>query len=149
MIKALLNRLSGHQPFAQHELHLKYKVDFLNSVFLLATVVAFGMGFYRWQYSPLMGAIDFGFSLIGLAALYYLKRHREQVEFVSTVAIVQGIIALSKAFERSVVAEGVETDAHYQTLLQMGCEIGQGYDIARPMPASAVPAWLLASGAVA
>lgn len=88
MIKTLLNRLSGYQSFAEHELHLKFKVDFLNSVFLLAVVVAFGMGFYRWQYSPLMGMIDFGFSLIGLAALYYLKGHREKVEFVSTVAIV-------------------------------------------------------------
>lgn len=88
MIKKSLKVLAGSQSFAKHELHLKYRVDFLNSVFLLAAVIAFGMGFYRWQYSPLMGMIDFGFSLIGLAALYYLKRHREQVELVSTVAIV-------------------------------------------------------------
>lgn len=52
MIKALLNFLARSQSFAEHELHLKFKVDFLNSVFLLAVVIAFGMGFYRWQSLP-------------------------------------------------------------------------------------------------
>ncbi len=56
-------------------------------------------------------------------------------------AIVQGIIALAKAFERQTVAEGIETAAHYQALLEMGCELGQGYAIARPMPASELVNW--------
>ncbi len=56
-------------------------------------------------------------------------------------AIVQGIIALASAFERQTVAEGIETAAHYQLLLEMGCELGQGYGIARPMPANELPAW--------
>jgi diguanylate cyclase (GGDEF)-like protein/PAS domain S-box-containing protein len=56
-------------------------------------------------------------------------------------AIVQGIIALAKAFERQTVAEGIETSAHYQALLDMGCELGQGYAIARPMPASEMMNW--------
>jgi diguanylate cyclase (GGDEF)-like protein len=59
-------------------------------------------------------------------------------------AVVQGIIALAKAFDMSVVAEGVETEAHYQALLQMGCEVGQGYGIARPMPADELVAWRVA-----
>lgn len=88
MLKTLFNLLFRNQSFTEREAHLKHKVDFLNSVFLLAVVIAFGMGFYRWQYSPLMGMIDFSFSLFGLAALYYLKWHREQIELVSTVAIV-------------------------------------------------------------
>lgn len=49
-------------------------------------------------------------------------------------AIVQGIIALAHAFERHAVAEGIETDEHFKTLLTMNCEIEQGYCIARPMP---------------
>ncbi|MDD2760281.1 MAG: EAL domain-containing protein, partial [Methylomonas sp.] len=49
--------------------------------------------------------------------------------------IVQGIIALARAFERRVVAEGVETERHSLTLLKMGCEWGQGYGIAKPMRA--------------
>ncbi len=57
------------------------------------------------------------------------------------MAIVQGIIALAKAFGRQTVAEGIETKEHYQALLDMGCEIGQGYGIARPMPAEDLAGW--------
>ncbi|MDP2825527.1 MAG: EAL domain-containing protein [Sulfuritalea sp.] len=56
-------------------------------------------------------------------------------------AIVQGIIALARAFDMRIVAEGVETEAHYQALLQMGCEVGQGHGIARPMPAADLVRW--------
>ncbi len=56
-------------------------------------------------------------------------------------AIVLGIIALSRAFELKTVAEGIETEAHFHTLLGMGCDIGQGFGIARPMPASALAEW--------
>ncbi len=51
------------------------------------------------------------------------------------LAIVQGIIALARTFRLEVVAEGIETAEIYRKLLDMGCEIGQGYGIARPMPA--------------
>jgi len=51
-------------------------------------------------------------------------------------AIVQGVIALAKAFGQKTVAEGIETLEHIPILLEMGCEFGQGYAIARPMPSS-------------
>jgi EAL domain-containing protein (putative c-di-GMP-specific phosphodiesterase class I) len=57
-------------------------------------------------------------------------------------AIVQGVIALAKAFDRKIVAEGVETEELFHALLELGCEYGQGYGIARPMPASQLPVWL-------
>ncbi|MCB1916171.1 MAG: EAL domain-containing protein [Rhodocyclaceae bacterium] len=57
-------------------------------------------------------------------------------------AIVEGVIGLSRAFHRQVIAEGVESDAHVARLLELGCELGQGYGIARPMPADAVPGWV-------
>ena len=56
-------------------------------------------------------------------------------------AIVQGIIALAHAFDRQTVAEGVETENHYRVLLDMGCELGQGYGIARPMPPDMLMNW--------
>ncbi len=61
---------------------------------------------------------------------------RNMLNVAGDRAIVQGIIALAKAFGLGVVAEGIENDEIYQSLLGMGCEIGQGYGIARPMPAS-------------
>jgi EAL domain-containing protein (putative c-di-GMP-specific phosphodiesterase class I) len=57
------------------------------------------------------------------------------------MAIVQGVIALATAFGRQTIAEGIESEAHYATLLEMGCEAGQGYGIARPMPAEELANW--------
>ena len=40
------------------------------------------------------------------------------------------------------IAEGVETIAYGKTLLHLGCELVQGYGIARPMPASKASEWV-------
>jgi len=66
---------------------------------------------------------------------------RDMLEDKGDKAIVQGIIALARAFERQTVAEGIETEVHYQALLDLGCELGQGYGIARPMPANELMNW--------
>jgi diguanylate cyclase (GGDEF)-like protein/PAS domain S-box-containing protein len=65
----------------------------------------------------------------------------DMLEFKGDHAIVQGVIALANAFGRRVVAEGVETEAQYSALREMGCESAQGYWIARPMPASELSVW--------
>jgi EAL domain-containing protein (putative c-di-GMP-specific phosphodiesterase class I) len=57
-------------------------------------------------------------------------------------ALVQAVIGLAQAFGREVVAEGVETHEHAAVLGAMGCDIVQGYGIARPMPAADLPAWV-------
>jgi PAS domain S-box-containing protein len=57
-------------------------------------------------------------------------------------SIVESVIHMARAFNRNVVAEGVETMEHARALLQMGCHQVQGYGIARPMPADSVPAWI-------
>jgi EAL domain-containing protein (putative c-di-GMP-specific phosphodiesterase class I) len=44
-----------------------------------------------------------------------------------------------------VVAEGVETEDVLDALRLAGCDSAQGYLIARPMSAAALPAWLVAS----
>ncbi|MES2148277.1 MAG: EAL domain-containing protein [Pseudomonadota bacterium] len=55
--------------------------------------------------------------------------------------IVEGVIQLARAFRRKVVAEGVETQAHGEALLALGCHVAQGYGIARPMPAGLLQDW--------
>ncbi len=57
-------------------------------------------------------------------------------------AIVEGVIGLARTFQCVVIAEGVESPAQARTLLEMGCNIGQGTGIAAPMPAAAVSAWI-------
>jgi diguanylate cyclase (GGDEF)-like protein/PAS domain S-box-containing protein len=59
----------------------------------------------------------------------------------SDLSIVNGVIGLAVAFQRDVIAEGVETVAHGERLMKLGCVLAQGYQIARPMPASQIPGW--------
>ena len=93
---------------------------------------------------------DFG---TGYSTLTYLKRLPVDVlkidrSFVHHMlddsqdrAIVEGVIGLARTFGCVVVAEGVESPAQARTLLDMGCDIGQGMGIASPMPAGQVAAW--------
>jgi diguanylate cyclase len=48
-------------------------------------------------------------------------------------AIVEAMIAMAHQLGRSVVAEGIETEIVRQAILEMGCEFGQGFGLARPM----------------
>jgi EAL domain-containing protein (putative c-di-GMP-specific phosphodiesterase class I) len=57
-------------------------------------------------------------------------------------AIVEGVIHMAHQLGRPVLAEGVETMAQWEWLKAQGCDLAQGYAIARPMPAEAVPDWL-------
>jgi diguanylate cyclase (GGDEF)-like protein/PAS domain S-box-containing protein len=57
-------------------------------------------------------------------------------------AIVEGVIGLARTFDCAVVAEGVESPAQARTLLELGCDIGQGTGIAAPMPAGLVANWV-------
>ena len=94
---------------------------------------------------------DFG---TGYSSLTYLKRLPASVlkidqSFVrdmlwdsEDLAIVEGVIGLAAAFRRTVIAEGVETAEHGELLLRLGCDLAQGYGIARPMPAANVPDWV-------
>lgn len=91
----------------------------------------------------------------GFSSLSYLKRLPAETikidqSFVRGIlddeddlTLVNAIIALSTAFGRRVVAEGVETAEQGAKLLELGCEQAQGFGIARPMPAQEVRAWVL------
>jgi len=67
---------------------------------------------------------------------------RDVLDDPSDYAIVDGIIGLADAFDRDIIAEGVETTNHGIMLILMGCKKVQGYGIAKPMPASNFPQWL-------
>jgi EAL domain-containing protein (putative c-di-GMP-specific phosphodiesterase class I) len=52
-----------------------------------------------------------------------------------SAALVRAILAMAGTLEMQVIAEGIETEAQYEALIQLGCEYGQGYLFARPAPA--------------
>ncbi len=55
--------------------------------------------------------------------------------------IVRSTIDLGHNLNLKVVAEGIENEASWQMLSQMGCDIGQGYFMAKPMPADDFEVW--------
>lgn len=67
---------------------------------------------------------------------------RGMVDDPEDLGIIESVVALAKAFNRPVIAEGVETLEHGAMLVIMGCPLAQGYGIARPMPASQLPEWI-------
>jgi len=66
----------------------------------------------------------------------------DMLEDPDDLAIVDGIVGLANAFRRQVIAEGIETVEHGSMLIHLGCDQGQGYCIARPMPGDRLPAWV-------
>ena len=58
-----------------------------------------------------------------------------------SLLIVRSTIDLTHDLGRKVVAEGVETQAHWDQLAALGCDVAQGYFLARPMPAEEFLGW--------
>jgi diguanylate cyclase (GGDEF)-like protein len=93
---------------------------------------------------------DFG---TGYSSLTYFRRLptdtlkidqsfiRDMLEDPEDMSIVEGVVGLTSAFGRTAIAEGVETSQHGIMLLHLGCDLGQGFGIAPPMPGGEIPDW--------
>jgi EAL domain-containing protein (putative c-di-GMP-specific phosphodiesterase class I) len=87
---------------------------------------------------------DFG---TGYSSLSYLHRFPFDIlkidrSFVSrmntdkeSLGIVKTIVRLAQELEKSVVAEGVETECHHEMLKRLSCQLGQGFLFSRPLEA--------------
>jgi diguanylate cyclase (GGDEF)-like protein/PAS domain S-box-containing protein len=95
---------------------------------------------------------DFG---TGYSSLAYLQRFPIDVlkidrSFVRPLgnnpeddAIVRTIITLAKTLNMVVTGEGIETTTQLQQLRALGCDLGQGYYIARPEPSNIIDAKIM------
>lgn len=95
---------------------------------------------------------DFGTGHSSLAQLQFLPVDQLKIDksFVlgldgsegTNATIVRSIIELGRRMKLEVIAEGVETEAVKEWLRRAGCDLGQGFGIARPMPEDEFPAWV-------
>jgi EAL domain-containing protein (putative c-di-GMP-specific phosphodiesterase class I) len=60
----------------------------------------------------------------------------------SAKVILESSLDMARKLNITAVAEGVETQADWNLLRQLGCGLAQGYFIARPMEAGAYPNWV-------
>jgi EAL domain-containing protein (putative c-di-GMP-specific phosphodiesterase class I) len=98
---------------------------------------------------------DYGVGRASLAYLQTLPVHELKIDgsFIRAVAetpknaaIVRSTIVLCHALGLSVVGEGAETADDLAWLSTNGCDVAQGYSIAKPMPAEKLPDWLARFG---
>lgn len=69
------------------------------------------------------------------------REHREDR------AVIAAVVGMAEALDLLVVAEGVETEEHLSDLRDIGCDMAQGYLVARPFPAEQVADWVAHRGA--
>jgi cyclic di-GMP phosphodiesterase Gmr len=58
-------------------------------------------------------------------------------------SLVRAIVAVAKALELKVIAEGIETEAEETFVMESGVDVRQGYLYAKPMPAEDIGHWLV------
>ncbi|MEJ7843376.1 MAG: EAL domain-containing protein [Rubrobacter sp.] len=94
---------------------------------------------------------DFGTGYSSLSYLKHLPADTLKIdrsfvkglgEDVQDTAIVRTIIELAHTLGMEVVAEGVEGPSQARLLREMGCDLGQGYHISKPLPPEELPAFL-------
>jgi EAL domain-containing protein (putative c-di-GMP-specific phosphodiesterase class I) len=100
---------------------------------------------------------DFG---TGYSSLSYLSRFPVDIlkmdrSFLAANASPQAaglaaaIVALGESLQLEVIAEGIEVSDQYQALRTLGCDLGQGFFIARPMDLATTREWLADADRVA
>ncbi len=88
---------------------------------------------------------DFGtgyssFSYLRELPIDVLKIDKSFVDGIATserhLAVAEGIIQMAKTLRLTIIAEGIESEIQRDLLIAMGCQFGQGYLLAMPMPAN-------------
>ena len=67
----------------------------------------------------------------------------DAVEKASSKVILESSLDMARRLKLKSVAEGVETRAHWNLLQGIGCDVAQGYFVAKPMEAAAFESWVL------
>jgi diguanylate cyclase (GGDEF)-like protein len=98
---------------------------------------------------------DFGTGFSSLASLQRLPADQLKIDkvFIDAIetsvegaAIVRTVVELASTLNMQTVAEGIETRQQHTILRTLSCDLGQGYQFARPLEAQAVPGFFARAG---
>lgn len=146
-----VTRLSGLLATMPSMLSPRLKIEVLETAAMHDTAAAIAVISHCQAMGVQVAIDDFG---TGFSSLTYLRQLpvdliKVDKSFVSDMlrdesdrAIVESVIYMARRFNRELLAEGVESVEHANALLGLGCRLAQGFGIARPMPADALPSWL-------
>ena len=146
-IKNLARLLAAHPDVEPSNLQLEiretsalYDVNHISGVMndCIALGVNFALDDFGTGYSPLICLRKLPAKFIKIDKSFV----QNMLSDMEDLAIVEGVIALAKSCKRHVIAQGVETIPHGTMLMELGCNLAQGFGIARPMPAADIPAWV-------
>jgi diguanylate cyclase (GGDEF)-like protein len=146
-IEVALRRSGAPAGFLQIELTETKLVSHLDrAVEVLTRVQALGVSVSLDDFGE--GHSSFGY--LRSLPLNALKIDRSYISGIDTnpaqYALVSNMIEMSRVFGLSVVAEGVERIEELKVMQQLGCDVSQGYFIARPMEAEQFDRWVTDCG---
>jgi EAL domain-containing protein (putative c-di-GMP-specific phosphodiesterase class I) len=81
-------------------------------------------------YSALNSLLDYEFDVLKLD-LEFLRTYDEHPRAADLIA---NVVQIARSMDVEPLQEGVESEEHLRLLRTVGCEMAQGYFIARPMP---------------
>ena len=108
-------------------------LDRLHGLGLQLSIDDFGTG-----YSSLAYLKDLPVDELKIDRSFVIQMHRDN----QSASIVRSVIDLAHNLNLEVVAEGIEDERCWSSLREWGCDVGQGYWMAKPMPVADFMGWM-------
>ncbi len=112
------------------------KLETLSTLGLMLVMDDLGSG-----YSSLLRLRSFPFHVVKVDQGLVRETEKSPKEVIS---FVHGLVRMAKSLDLKVVVEGLESDALVEMASVLGAHFGQGYALAKPMPAEKVAEWIRA-----
>lgn len=93
----------------------------------------FGTGYSSLSY---LQSLPINYIKIDRSFVWSMQKNKQNTE------LIKAIVAMGHSMDHLLIAEGIETLSHVQLLQSLGCNMGQGFYFAKPMPAPDVQAYM-------
>ena len=142
LIKSILRQQNVEQKLINLELtETTLLEDLTIAKPLLNELSAYGVGIHIDDFGTGYSSLSY-LAELPVQTLKIDRTFTERIaESATNARVVQAIIALGKAMNLEVVAEGVETEQQLLLVNQFGCDLAQGFFIGKPMPESDFLQW--------